>query len=117
MNSDKGFTLIEVILTIAIIGIVSISAFTIFSTGLNNIVKSGNRTDSVLQTKDKIDNKIYGREPSEGTSYEITVDIRDKNNKLIYKRVVPGEKIIESTKDEYMNDIEIETFVPVLKWL
>lgn len=113
MDNKKGLTLIEVILTIAIIGILSIPIFTIFNSGLNNIVKAGNRTESVVETKEKIDDIIYGRFNSdEEIPYEVTLDIKDRDNNLIYNDSIDGKKIIVSTKDKYMNDITIETFVP-----
>lgn len=43
---NKGFTLIEVIVSLAIIGIIAVGMLTIFNTGLVNIVSAGERASA-----------------------------------------------------------------------
>lgn len=113
MGNKKGLTLIEVILTMAIIGVMFIAVFTIFGSGLTNIMRAGHRTESVVETKEKIEDRIHGRLDFEAEiPYELIIDISDDNNKSIYNTSIDGKKITESTKDKYMNDVTIETFVP-----
>lgn len=43
----RGLTLIEIILTLAILGIISITIYPIFNTGLSNINRAGKRTTAI----------------------------------------------------------------------
>lgn len=43
----KGLTLIEIILTLSILGIILITIYPIFNTGLSNINRAGKRTSAV----------------------------------------------------------------------
>lgn len=44
--NKKGFTLIEVIVSLAVIGIIAVAMLTIFNTGLINIVSAGERSSA-----------------------------------------------------------------------
>ena len=54
--NKKGFTLIELILSMAIIGIIAVTLLPILNVGLKNIVFSGNRTKAVSEASDSIYN-------------------------------------------------------------
>ncbi len=62
MKKRNGLTLIEVVVSIAIIGIISISVLNIFNTGLKNILIAGKRTDDTLNAKSIIDGIIYDQD-------------------------------------------------------
>ena len=47
MGNRKGFTIIELVLSIGIIGIIAVSFLSIFGTGFSNIVRAGVRTKAV----------------------------------------------------------------------
>ena len=47
MKKNKGFTIIEIIVSLAIIGILAVVFMSVFSTGLVNIVRAGVRTKAV----------------------------------------------------------------------
>lgn len=121
MENKKGLTLIEVIVTIAIIGIISIPIFTIFNSGLNNIVKAGHRTDSVVDIQKEIDNLIYNPSLFVDDDND-SIDDNNPNIKVISNSTIKipeisdkdieGRTIIVYTKDKYGNEITIETFVP-----
>jgi len=50
----KGFTLIELILSIAIIGMIAVAVLPAFNTSIINIVRAGNRTRSVTIAEENI---------------------------------------------------------------
>ena len=54
----KGFTLVELIASIAIISIVTISCLPLFLTSYKNIVTSGSKTKTVFDVQTKIDSAI-----------------------------------------------------------
>lgn len=58
MKSRNGLTLIEVIVTIAIIGIISIPLSNAFNTGLKNIVRAGDRTEAMYDLQEAMDYAI-----------------------------------------------------------
>jgi prepilin-type N-terminal cleavage/methylation domain-containing protein len=62
MKKRIGLTLIEVIVSIAIIGIIAMSSLTIFDSGLRNIARAGSRTETVLEVKDGIDSLILTKD-------------------------------------------------------
>ena len=57
-NSSKGFTLIEVVISMALIGIVIVSFLNIFTTGFMGIVRSGHRADAAYQSQQEMTNKL-----------------------------------------------------------
>ena len=52
---NKGMTLIEVIVALAIFGIISVSFLTLFSQGYTDIFKSGFRTNTTMKIKSLVD--------------------------------------------------------------
>lgn len=55
MKNDKGVTLIELILSMALIGIIAVSVFTVFNASLINIVRAGKRTEAVNLAEERFD--------------------------------------------------------------
>ncbi|MTI70166.1 MAG: prepilin-type N-terminal cleavage/methylation domain-containing protein [Firmicutes bacterium] len=51
MENNKGITLIEIIVSIAIIGIISLTFLSIFSDGFINIIASGKKSKAVAKTR------------------------------------------------------------------
>lgn len=58
MDNKKGFTLLEVIITIAIVGIIAIHIFTISSSGLRNIMNAGIRTKNIINLQNQLNVQI-----------------------------------------------------------
>lgn len=56
MSFRKGVTLIEVVVSLALIGIIAVSMLTIFDTGLMNIYRAGSRTKSVTEANYNVQN-------------------------------------------------------------
>lgn len=59
MKKRKGLTLIETILSLAILGIIGVFILTVFGFSLNNIRRAGKRTEDVFQLGDEIDKIIF----------------------------------------------------------
>jgi prepilin-type N-terminal cleavage/methylation domain-containing protein len=102
MNNRKGITLIEVIISIAIIGLLGIASLNIFDTGLKNINRAGLRTVNILEVKKEVDNQIM--DITTGTENEATVILPGDSTEIFNGR------LIEVTNIDGV-DVEIITFV------
>ena len=58
LKNKKGFTLIEVILSIAILGIISIAFLSMFTSGIVGISNSGKKSESHYTAQSDIEIKI-----------------------------------------------------------
>lgn len=58
IKNKKGFTLIEVILSIAILGIISVAFLSIFTNGLIGIANSGKKSISHYSAQNQIESNI-----------------------------------------------------------
>lgn len=86
-NSQKGFTLIEVILSIALLGIISIAALTIFTSGLVSISNSGKKSISNYTAQSQIESDIIDLENLPGIELDISLTFSGKSY------IVSGRKI------------------------
>lgn len=100
MKNKKGLTLIEVILTIAIISIMAVTILGMFNTGIINIVKSGKRTDEVFEASKIIDEKIKINENITNGTDEVKITIPGVLTKTIKGIIIKSP------------DGKVETFVP-----
>lgn len=110
MKVKDGFTLIEVIVSIAIMGIVAISMLTVFNAGLVNIIRAGNRTEAVYDAEaDLVESPAV-------LSYEnITIKVPTpygENSVIINGGYVKGEASITSGFGSVT--VDFEEFIPGL---
>lgn len=63
--NPKGMTLIEVILAISILSIIAITFLPIITGSFSNIVKAGNKTRQVYDTKGKIEEAMANKQSIE----------------------------------------------------
>lgn len=70
MKNIKGLTLIELIIALAIIGIIVVTFLPIFTTSYTTIFGMGNRTDAVAIAQEIIDD-LYVNPPSEAVSSQL----------------------------------------------
>lgn len=109
MERKNGFTLIELIISIAILGLVAVTFLSIFNMGLINISKAGNRTTAV-EVAEK--NLSYSPEIKD---FKITVKLPDGSNNNSRIDIEVTGKIYESKEyighsNDYVNIIR---YVPV----
>jgi prepilin-type N-terminal cleavage/methylation domain-containing protein len=101
-KKNSGFTLIEVILSIGIIGIIALAILNVFGFGFKNIVNAGSRTEKVLQEQKALESKIASY--SSIGNEEIVLEIKFIEN----LRINVEGKIAESSES---NSI-LKAFVP-----
>ena len=65
-TTQKGFTLLEVMVAITILGIGFVVIFQLFSIGLNSVERSLNYTKASIYAKEKLNEEFVIPEPQEG---------------------------------------------------
>lgn len=58
LSNEKGFTLIEIIISLAILGMIVISFTTAFTSSFSGIFSSGKKSQALHEAQTKIDRKI-----------------------------------------------------------
>jgi prepilin-type N-terminal cleavage/methylation domain-containing protein len=101
MRKRSGVTLIEVIVSTAIIGIMGISFLNIFDVGLINISRAGNRTEELLEVKNEVDIGIL--DSTIGEFKQATVLLPGGYTSIVDGRLINGI-------DTESLSIEIKTF-------
>lgn len=103
IKNVRGFTLIEVIVSVAIIGIIATSVLTLLGYSLKSVIISDNRTDNILDIEEEIDMKIEDYK-NEGTRV-----IKVKIPNLSIEKEIKGDVLEKQYKD---TKIKIQTFIP-----
>lgn len=67
-KNKKGFTLIEVILSIALLSIIGIAFLTMFSSGMINITNAGKKSVKTYSAQDSLEKIIYDPLNASGSS-------------------------------------------------
>ncbi len=57
---NKGFTLIEIIVSLAITGLISLTFFTLFGFGMKMVILSGHNSIAGFETQSILENRISG---------------------------------------------------------
>ena len=73
IGNSKGLTLIELIVSIAILGIVIVAFLTMFTSAFNGIVQSGHRADAAYSSQQEMTSKLIDKD-SIDESLSITYD-------------------------------------------
>ena len=123
MKNRKGLTLIEVIISIAIVGIVAMVILSTFSSSTKNISSANKRTINTLGTKDRLDELIIKSEnldtdwatidtDNEDIEVEQDITINVTIPEVTGTKDIKGKVITVNSTDGEGNTITIETFVP-----
>jgi prepilin-type N-terminal cleavage/methylation domain-containing protein len=86
-NKRKGFTLVEIIVSLAIIGIISVAFLSMFAFGTNNIIMSGKNSSSNFNAQAILESNISD---ATITSSEITrtpVSIKLYKSRVLYTTI------------------------------
>lgn len=92
----RGFTLLEVMVSMAILGIALTCILQLFSGGLDSVKRSGDYTKALLYAKEKMDEVISSNYLTEG---EESGESDDKNYKW-HMEIMPAEF---QQEEEYKN--------------
>lgn len=106
MKRKEGFTLVEVILAIAILGVIAISVLTIFGFGLRNISRSDKRTEEVFTLEGEINEKIFEGDSENAIVEDATIKVQIPE---FEEKEIEGRMITVPSDDQNM---EMKTFIP-----
>jgi prepilin-type N-terminal cleavage/methylation domain-containing protein len=107
VENNKGFTLIELIISIAILGLVAVTFLSIFNMGLTNIKKAGDRTSAVEMTEKNLYDNVL-------EEFNVTVTLPNPNNEPKIEVTVKGKIYKSKEYIGYSNDyVDIIRYVPI----
>ncbi|TJX16300.1 type II secretion system protein [Tissierella creatinini] len=83
-TDNRGMTLIEVLLSLAIVGIIAISLLPMFSNGIKFLVNNGNQIKAMYEGQDLIEQEISKAATSEENTMSVvfpgkTIEIKGKD--------------------------------------
>lgn len=104
MRKRKGITLIELIISVAILGIISVGILGIFDQSLINILRAGKRTEIVLSAKEELDVDLSNNGLGIDTDIEVTLP---GNNTV----TITGKVIEVNKSDDKGNDVTLKTYI------
>lgn len=92
-NNHNGFTLIEIIISIALLGIVSVSILSIFSGSLSFIFDAGRRNSEQFNYQESIENAISYNDLTAGTSKNISINFTGIDDFTVSGRVLTDNNL------------------------
>lgn len=111
MRNEKGFTLIELIISIALFGLIAVMLTSIFSNSLFNIVRAGKRTE-VVSDAEKI---LLGNNPTvlEERTVIVKLPVIDDHNIASVKDIEVPVSFVEGTAidDSFTSNIIVVTLM------
>ena len=114
----RGFTLVELIISIAIIAILLVALMTSFAGSFNQVFTDGSRTKAVFEAQNKIDNTMSDLDSASGDTqvsvqaYDMQIKIYSMDGgKSITSGVISGNIIKVNMNDK--SKVTLSTFVPI----
>lgn len=108
---NEGITLIEIIVSIAVISILLVSLLTIFSGNLQNVTRAGTKTKYVFSAQEQMNDII--KEIEEGrisaTGDFLNINFKDRSGKS-WSVQVNGKKV-STEAGEDTNKVKLTTFI------
>lgn len=109
---SRGFTLIEVIVSIAILAVIVTAFSGMFLSSIKTIAKSGNRSNGDYEAQRVMEEKISN--PLSGSEGNIDTTVESTNISIIINSreiTVPG-KVIKTEFNDGRTEVLLTTFVP-----
>jgi len=103
--NEKGFTLIEIVVSLALISLVLVFMFGMFLQGTTGIIQAANKNESTYNAMEKMENVIAG---TSSTSEDISLTIQLPSGSITQE----GKKITKISNDFNGKISEVITFLP-----
>lgn len=101
--NEKGFTLIEVIISLALVGIIAIAFIPIFTSQYVNVYKSGDKSEATYNALEDVENQISDPKVKEVDEAKDTIE-KDNVIKFGEKEIKNDIKEIEGTGKSGSNE-------------
>ena len=108
IRQSKGFTLLEVILGIAIIGIISIGIIPILSNSFLLTTRSGQRSDRIYDARESTENMFYDNSGDHSVKIPKKLNFKFRNTEFS----VEGQEIKTEVPMNPSGTITIKSFQP-----
>ena len=112
LKNKKGLTLVEIILSLAIVGIIAVSIIPLFGTSIKGIARSGKRTSDIVTLQDNMVENI--RKSEDGITEVATpispVEVHIPGVTTNGPLEVKGDLL--EVIDEKDESVKIQTFIP-----
>lgn len=105
LKNTQGFTLIEMIVALAIIGIMAVSFLTVFSSTYAHIFSAGRRSDAIFSTEKKVEAAIASGTTATTDTFSLAIGGRTVT--------VSGALVMEQSTYENGKAVSLKSFVPV----
>jgi general secretion pathway protein I len=109
LGSDRGFTLLEVVVAMAIVGLGVVTLLEIFSSGLQLGARSRDRTEAVAYGRQVMDQFLARRTLVEGTEHGA---IGENNRWQLQVQPIRPVEVLTLGNDWELKEIALEIFVP-----
>lgn len=103
-KKTKGFTLIEIIVALAIIGVIGVSLLTVFTMGMRVIVQARDRNDAAYTAQSQVEANLNTVNAAPST---ITITMPDTTTISASGTVMPAESATVNGKE-----VSIDYFKP-----
>ena len=90
LSEEKGFSLVEIVVAMAILSIVAAIFLTLMTFSAGMIFTAGNKSEQIFETQGEVDNKIVTSDTD--TSVSVTVNVTFPDSVII---PVAGERLEE----------------------
>lgn len=95
-KSSGGFTLVEVLISLAILAIISIALLLLFNQSFDGIIKSGDKSESIYEGQGDLENKIT-EDADFDADEKLTLEFKDVDNSNDSVIITVQGKTIEDT--------------------
>lgn len=118
-KNNRGFTLIEVVVSIAIIGLISISFLALFTAGFRQIMMSSAKTETLFSIQEDTENNYAMGIGKADNKLTVTFDKNDADPNNDESLEVDGtiKTLVEKTKIPFEQDVELVSFYPVSRYV
>lgn len=113
--NEKGFTLIEVMISMMLVGVLAIGFIPILTSQYVNVYKSGNKSEATYKALEKVEKQTSDPESSTKKVGDSTEDVEIKfGNKPVIKTEVKDIEV-KGTSTNNEQETELKVGVPIKK--
>ena len=94
---NRGFTLLEVILAMAILAILVVGFLPVFINALRWVTDAGKKSDQLYNSQNAVENRIVLGAAITGTPPQLQLNFTDTSGSGLVSVALPGEDVIDGS--------------------